>query len=234
VRNGDQLDTLSIRKAERPSGWDQMRLQQDKRGDPGNRSGFNPGEPIPLKWTLPLKTVHPESVQLWEDSTLLEDKDLRLVIDSADKRQLLIRFKWEENHPYRLVFLPGALDGWQEFRNDSLVLDYRIGQLKDFGSLRLVVDSLETEKAYVAELLQQDKLIRRFPIAAGLSKWEIKLEGLPAATYQLRLIEDLNANVRWDPGRYDQKLQPERLLLWSIEPLRASWEVEANFVLIWE
>ncbi len=234
LESSGPIDTLNIRPLTRPGNWDQLRLLQDKKAEPGSRSTHNPAGPIPIRMNFPITTVNLDSIQLWEDSIRLEDKNLRLDIDSLDRRTLQARFAWEESHTYRLVFLPGALQGWQGTGNDSLLLEYRIGRRNDYGSLHLNIDSLETEMSYAIELLQQDKVLRRFQIDPGQRKWETRLEGLSTGLYQLRLIEDPNGNGRWDPGRYDDKLQPERMLLWPIEQIRANWEVEANFVLRWE
>lgn len=228
------MDTLSIRLANRPQDWDQLRLLQDKKAEPGIRSTHNPAEPISIRMNFPLKTINPDSVELWEDTIRLEGKNLRLDIDSLDRRTLKVQFAWEESHSYRLLLLPNALRGWQDTENDSLLLDIQIGRRNEYGSLQLGIDSLDMNMAYVAELLKQDKVFGRFHKDAGRNAWSARMEGLTPGIYQLRLIEDLNANGRWDPGRYDDKLQPERLLLWPIEQIRANWEVEAKFVLKWE
>lgn len=234
LKSPGRLDTLRIRPAKRPGDWEQFRLLQDKKSDAGIRSGLHPADPVPIKWNFPLKTVRPDSIQLWEDTLRLEDRNLHFIIDSLDKRRLMAVFSKEEGHAYRLVFLPRALEGWQGLTNDSLSVDARIGRRNDFGNLLLTIDSLDAGMAYVAELLQQDKPFRRFSIDAGQTVWVKRLDNLLPGTYQLRLIEDLNANGRWDPGNYDEKRQPERLLLWPVEPVRANWDVEAKFVLTWK
>ena len=229
---GEKPDTISIKPVSRPSGWGQLRLQPDKR--PGPSSPQNPSVPVSLRWNFPLKEIRPDSIQLWEDSIRLEHRNIRFGIDSLDKRSLRIQFDWEEGRSYRLLFMPGAFTAWQGTTNDSVRTDLRIAARSDFGNLLLRIDSLDANKAYVAEILQQEKPFIRFSINAGQAGWERKLELIPPGTYQLRLIEDLDANGRWDPGNYDKKLQPERLLLWPIEAVRANWDVEAKFILKWE
>jgi hypothetical protein len=60
------------------------------------------------------------------------------------------------------------------------------------------------------------------------SKARIEFPNLPPQTYQIRIIEDINGNGRWDTGNLAQHKQPERVLLQSLEPLRAAWDLETT------
>ena len=154
-------------------------------------------------------------------------------IDSTHLRKLIIRFDWEEGQTYRLLFPPETLSGWRDAGNDSLTISYRIASKKDFGDIKLQFDSLYTQVPLALDLMQQDRVVDRFIIPEGTEKWEKKLSSLNPGNYQLRIIEDLNGNGRWDPGNYDEKRQPERLQILSLEPLRANWEVEAKLEVSW-
>ncbi|NRB64561.1 MAG: hypothetical protein HRU40_16290 [Saprospiraceae bacterium] len=50
-----------------------------------------------------------------------------------------------------------------------------------------------------------------------------------AGTYSLRVIQDTNTNGRWDPGNYDEQLQPEILQERELEQLRANWDLDVTF-----
>ena len=233
LRSGDWADTATVRPASRPADWEQRRLTPEGPLKPGAAIIHNPAKDIELRFNAPLKAVFSDSIQVWDDSVRME-LAVNALIESADLRLLRLQFSWEEEKEYQLLLLPGTLEAWQGLRNDSLELDYRIASRKDFGTIFISIDSLDTELAYVAELLQQDKVLSRFPIAAGAERWETRLINMDPGSYQLRLIEDRNGNDRWDPGHYDEGLQPERLLIWTIEQLRANWDVEAKFTPKWE
>ena len=192
----------------------------------------NPTQKLELMLNYPLKAATWDSLQLWQDSIRLE-MPVSASIDSSNRRKVWLTFDWQESQSYRLYIPPGALSGWQETTNDSLLLDYRIGQRKDYGDLTLRFDSLQTPVPLVLELLQQDKVAERFTISAGTETWAKKLTALSPGNYQLRVIEDRNGNGRWDPGHYDRKRQPERLQVIPLEALRANWEVEANLNVEW-
>lgn len=192
----------------------------------------NPSLPAELAFNYPLTGVVLDSVQVWQD-TLRIEAPLGGGRDSLDFRTLAFRFGWEENTQYRLLFPPGSLNGWKNTTNDSIWINLRTAQRNDFGALNIRLDSLDTGAPLAVELMQQEKVLDRYLIPAGSEFWEKKLPFMPPGSYQLRVIEDLNGNGRWDPGRYDKGLQPERLQTVTLEQLRANWEVEAKFVVKW-
>ncbi|MBK7409266.1 MAG: Ig-like domain-containing protein [Saprospirales bacterium] len=231
LQSGDWLDTVTTRPGSRPGNWDQLRLLSEAKG---SKAQLNPTQPIEVKWNFPVKTVEMDSIQLWSDSIRLEDMNLRLYPDTTNLRMWHIHFNWLEAQSYQLLMLPNALEGWQGLTNDSLVFNYRMGQRSDPGSLHLHIDSLEIGQTYLVELMQQESPIRRFTLNGDQPNWETWILGMAPGTYQIRLTEDRNSDARWTPGNYGLKLQPERLLTWPLEPVRANWEVEANFVVKWE
>jgi hypothetical protein len=225
LETAEGIDTVSIRQG---TGKKPQTLKPA-----GAPKPQNPTQKLELSLNYPLKAAVWDSVQLWQDSVRLE-MPVSGQIDSLNPRKAWLSFDWQENQSYRLFIPPGALSGWRETTNDSLLLDYRIGQRKDYGDLTLRFDSLQTPTPLALELLQQDKVVERFTIAAGTENWTKKLTALSPGNYQLRVIEDRNGNGRWDPGHYDRKRQPERLQVIPLEALRANWEVETNLNVEWE
>ena len=63
---------------------------------------------------------------------------------------------------------------------------------------------------------------------AGASSYSNELKLLPSGDYLLEIIDDRNANGRWDAGRYDTKQQPEPVSIKTLETLRANWDLEAD------
>lgn len=236
----DIPDSVAWRVLMRNEEWaDSVAVRPPTRGQPLQQLlptttsiSQNPALPAELTFNYPLTGVILDSVQVWQD-TLRIEAPLSGGRDSLNFRKLAFRFAWEENTPYRLLFPPGSLSGWKGTANDSIWINLRTAQRKDFGSLTIRLDSLDAGTPLAVELMQQEKIIDRYVIPAGSEYWEKQLPFMPPGSYQLRVIEDLNGNGRWDPGRYDKGLQPERLQTVPLEQLRANWEVEAKFVVKW-
>jgi len=53
---------------------------------------------------------------------------------------------------------------------------------------------------------------------------------LEKSTYKIRVIRDLNANGKWDPGHFLNKTQPEPVLYFDKElEISANWELNEVF-----
>lgn len=80
----------------------------------------------------------------------------------------------------------------------------------------------------MVELLNNTELVESRIFRADSMQARLPFALLPTAIYTARLIEDLNANGRWDTGDYDRHLQPEPLQTKKLENLRPNWELEAT------
>jgi hypothetical protein len=62
--------------------------------------------------------------------------------------------------------------------------------------------------------------------------WSDKL--VEPGEYDLRILYDSNQNGKWDPGNYNNRLQPERAITISTEKklnVRANWDNERDIKL---
>ena len=168
------------------------------------------------------------------DSTAvsLTKKGERLVaayaIDSLIKRTLRLSYDWQENMTYQLEILPGALIDWYEQPNqDTIVLTYEVKPKNDFGTINLTVTEMDTTKSYWFQLRLGTNVVKEFAIQ-NATAYKESFPALLPGKYEVKIIEDLNGNGRWDPGNYDKKLQSEKISTASVEELRAGWDVEAE------
>jgi hypothetical protein len=91
-------------------------------------------------------------------------------------------------------------------RRDTLRL--RTREETDYGSLTIRFQRSDTSlKQPLLLLYQGDKLAYSIDLSNGLCRARYFEPG----EYELRLLDDRNANGRWDPGSYRQKRQPERV-----------------------
>ena len=188
---------------------------------------INPAKQLVLTFNHPLDSFDVSKIQLLQDTSKQVVKP-QFQIDSTDRRNLQVDFKWKEKIPYQLDFLPGAVTDFYGNKNDTLEQPLTIQELKEFGNLILLVESLKKDTNYILEVLDPDgKIIETYNFEQQTdSREEIKY--LEVGKYSIRLIEDLNKNGKWDPGNYDLKKQAERVYSKSISDLRANWDVEVK------
>ena len=164
--------------------------------------------------------------------TTLTKKGERLIagyqIDSLIKRTLILSYDWQENKSYQLEILPGALIDWYDESNkDTILLNYEVKAKSDFGTINLTATEMDSTKSYWFQLRLGTNVVKEF-LVQNMTTYKESFPALLPGKYELKIIEDLNGNRRWDPGNYDKKLQSEKISTAAIEELRAGWDVEAE------
>ncbi len=197
---------------------------------PGGAQPINPRRPQRIEFNHPLRAIDTARITLYED-TLRIPVQPQLRIDSAERRELVVDFKWKEEMVYQLELLPGALTDWYGLENDTLVYDYRANPLKNYGNLTLVVEQLDSTASYVLQL-NSGKMDKPLEFRARrVATFQQELTYLQPGQYVLTIITDWNDNGRWDTGNYDRQLQPEPFETRELEQLRANWELESRVIL---
>ena len=164
---------------------------------------------------------------------LLEDSSQNLVLPSisiarTNQRRLRLLYGRKPDTQYQVQLLPGAITDWFELQNDSLLLDFKSLLFKDYGNIRINLTDMDTAMAYVLELRSKDGLLIAREKIQGDSVFQKNYPQLYKGNYGIKLIEDRNANGRWDTGDYDSRTQPERQAEKALDELRGNWEVNSE------
>lgn len=187
----------------------------------------NPGKDLVLRFNHPIASLDQTSWKLLRD-TLREAVNFSAVLDTLERRNITIRFPWQENMGYVLDVLPEGCKDIFGQPNDTLSISFFTGAFKDFGNIILKLSDMLPEKNYRFELLEKNgSLIEAFSVSGAETK-EIQIRALSSGQYNLNLYEDTNQNGRWDTGNYSLARQPERILLRELDQLRKNWDLEVT------
>jgi len=175
----------------------------------------------------PLQTVDTSLITLLRD-TLTGRRPLRYALDSLYPGELQLQTNWRQKSRYQLTILPGALTARNGVANrDTISKKFSLANPESLGTLRLSLTELNPTFDYILRLVQKEKVIngtRRF--ISRRFDYEVEYRSLKAGEYQVELIYDSNRNQRYDSGDYSFQRQPEVVRRFTIEALRANWEVE--------
>ncbi|MEM9837372.1 MAG: Ig-like domain-containing protein [Bacteroidota bacterium] len=191
---------------------------------------ITPFDPYTLTFNRPLEQLDTTLVTLRKD-TFSDPINYRYAFDSLYPRRLNFLRSWEENARYTLTVLPEAVtDVYDQGNPDTLNYTFSVIEEKKLGTLNLTLDSLDRTRAYVARLVKGSdrKLVRQLRIPPGERTFTTTLVGLEPAEFKLELIRDDNGNGRYDGGDFIRRTQPEPVTIYTLEKLRANWEVEAK------
>jgi len=189
----------------------------------GNDSKLKPGSNLVITSSIPIENFDQSQITLNEDSVATSDYTLQK--DTGNYKLLNLKYRWRETSKYELILNEGALTDIYGDKNKRLTKKFQINKLDNYSQLTVKLTVPDTAKAYVVELLSEDKkLIQSNPITKNTS---LVYKGILAAKYYIRIIYDENKNGKWDSGNVRLKRQPENIWLnEKLITLRPNWEAE--------
>lgn len=191
----------------------------------GSELRQNPGEDLVLRFNHPISSIDTAAWQLLRDSTR-EAMRFSFELDTLGFRNITLRFAWQEDMFYALELMPGACRDIFGSASDTIRLNIRSSEFKEYGNVILRLADMLPQKNYRFELLEKSgRLVRTFSVS-GKESHEQRFRTLPSGQYNLNIYEDANQNGRWDTGNYLKRRQPERILLRQLEQLRKNWDLE--------
>ncbi|MGC6479155.1 MAG: Ig-like domain-containing protein [Flavobacteriaceae bacterium] len=152
----------------------------------------------------------------------------RVRLDENHDR-LYVDFEKIPNDRYSLSMTPQALTDFWGSTNDSLQWNWRTQKTDAYGNI-IVRMPWEFDCPFILQLLDGKglKVIREVSEEDPFGTYTF--DYLLPGKYRVRVIEDCNANGRWDTGNYLQKIQPERRSYYPPElELRANWDLNEQF-----
>jgi hypothetical protein len=187
---------------------------------------FDLSDTIRLNFSHPLENADMSGVTLYEDSSTRVNYTFHFA-DSL-KRKLLITTSWKESQSYKLEIPPSTFTDVFGLKSDTIKIDFRTKQIKDYGSLKINLKVSGTESPLLLQLIDEKENVFRQSVIRGDTA--VNYEFLLPMSYRLKIIVDSNANGKWDTGNYLQHLQPERVFYnpTSVN-VRANWDIETDW-----
>jgi uncharacterized protein (DUF2141 family) len=182
--------------------------------------------PLTILFNNKLKNF--DSLKIKLTDTLLNPHKALIRLDST-RRKIIIQNAWLENTAYRLI-IP------VDFATDTLgtallkpdTIHFKTKKEEDYGSIKINFRNLEKYQHPVLQFVSNNEVVNSYPLTSA--QWSVKL--FNPGEYELKILEDLNQNGLWDPGKYQLKQQPEKAH--SIPQkisIRAKWENEKDIIL---
>ncbi len=211
---------------------------------------IEPEKPNPFKVTMPLSgDINPEQgltldfdyplIRFDTASVILtleqEGKDPQHVKphfrrDTANLLRWYLEADWKEASTYKLHIPKGSLTNVAGFQNDSIGGSYNTLDPSKLAIVKVNITPRKKGYSYIVQLLNSSgKLLEEKLNVKGGS---VVFNYVAPGEIQLRLIEDLNGNGKWDTGNVVERRQPERSELYidaqgaEIFTTKANWEME--------
>ncbi|MBS1511104.1 MAG: Ig-like domain-containing protein [Bacteroidetes bacterium] len=145
---------------------------------------------------------------------------------SLDSDKVFIKNKWIPDFDYRLIVNKAAVaDSTDSIMVKTDTLHFKSKAESDYGNVVLRFSHLDFAKHPVLQFIQGDDIKYAYPITSG--EWRNKL--FTPGEYELRILFDDNNNGKWDPGSYEKKRQPEKVVTLPKKiSIRENWDNESE------
>ena len=187
------------------------------------QSDLPPGDSLTIRLNAPIDSIVRTKIHVFYNDTIPATLE-NIIVRGANLFQIIPEEKAEK---YKVILDSGALITSYKITNDSTAFSYSIMKESDYSTIIITMDSNYVNQGYLELYDNDDNVIRK----QWVNQAEVKFEKLFSKSYFVRFIEDRNQNLRWDPGYYKRKTQPENVyyLDQSITP-KKGWEQKT----IWE
>lgn len=219
----DRIDTISVpaRDVATLAGGQRLEIAEPVR----NTVPVFDDAPARFVFSHPLQQLDPDSMYVLRD-TLPEPLPIRAArIDSSALRTAVVEFGQAPGSVYLVHLLPGAATDIYGYSNrDTLRQRYRAVPADELSTLALEIAPLDSTQQYVLRFGRAKQPPTRTEVVRGRSSYTWDLGTLLPDNYQVEVIEDRNANGRWDTGNYLARRQPEPTQVIPLGTLRENWE----------
>ena len=171
------------------------------------RNSLDVYRPLTLMFPEPLLSLDSTAISIKkfnsEDSTWTS-QPFALLPDSLVPRRLNIDVEWDYATEYQLSVDSLAAKGISGRFSRSLEQKFKTKERSSYASLILRMRP-DTIQGFVEVLNSSDAVVQSAPVEDGVAAFYF----LAPSDYYVRFIADTNGNGRFDPGDYENGLQPE-------------------------
>lgn len=182
---------------------------------------LKPGEFPVFSFKDPIIDVYNSKIYTTDSSIT----NLSVQKDSLDPRSFSILGNFKNKSEFKLIFEKASVILWPDLENKADTFTIRYLEKSALSQLTLKLDSLNTQIAYILELVEGEQVRASKTLAKFEQVKELLFPNLLPGNYKLRLIEDKNQNQRWDAANYEQKIQAETVWNFNLPELRADWDI---------
>lgn len=183
--------------------------------------------PLTIQFEVPLKNFDSLKIKL-TDTLYHPFAGVNISLDTTGKL-ITVKNNWIAGNYYELIidkdFATDTL-GDELKKADTII--FKTKKETEYGSLKLNFSNLKKIAHPVLQFVQNNKVVDSFKITSPT--FNVKL--FNPGEYELRILDDENENGKWDPGNYNLKKQPEKVIAYPKKiSIRADWDNEADVTL---
>lgn len=158
--------------------------------------------------------------------------DYEIVRDTLNRRKFQLRAEWEPKAKYELVMPAGMFENIAAESNDTIKCNYTASDPEKYAIVNIKVQGTHPRARYILQITNAQGKVQRE--LANVTPGSYTFEYVSPGDIMLRVVEDMNANGKWDTGDMVLMRQPERTEIYKnddgveIITTKENWEFDID------
>jgi hypothetical protein len=165
---------------------------------------------LELEFTTAIDSIHSDAIIIKEEDKRIPAKLIPL---DGSNRRFVLDYPFKQSKNYTVYFPKKSMKGILGNTIDSTHFAFKTSNDKTYKTVTLNVKNPEyTGGGAIFQLLNDKDLLLDEKKIAWSDSNVVEFRNLRQGAYRIRLIYDSNNNGKWDPGNYEEKRQPEKVV----------------------
>jgi hypothetical protein len=144
-----------------------------------------------------------------------QNVDFEIIPDSINRRKFQLKADWQPKAKYELMLPAGMFENIAAESNDTVKCSYTASDPAKYAIVHVKVSSTHPRAKYILQITNaQNKVQKELP---NVTPGSYTFEYVSPGEIMLRVVEDMNANGKWDTGDMVLMRQPERTEIYKNE-----------------
>ena len=167
-----------------------------------------------------------------EDIKEPQKADFEIIPDSINRRKFTLRADWQPKAKYELMMPAGMFENVARETNDTIKCTYTASDPTKYAIVKVKVRGTHPTARYILQITNAQGKVQKE--LKNVTPGDYVFEYITAGDIMLRVVEDLNANGKWDTGDMVLMRQPERTEIYKNEEgvetitTKENWEFDID------
>ncbi len=150
-----------------------------------------------------------------EQITEPQGVEFHFIQDTLNRQKYRLQVEWTPNAKYELLIPAGTFENVARESNDTLKYSYTGSNPDKFALVNVKVSGTHPKAKYILQITNAQGKVQKE--IANVTPGKYKFEYVTPGDIMLRVVEDMNANGKWDTGDMVLMRQPERTEIFKNE-----------------
>ena len=179
---------------------------------------YNKDKQFTMEFDYPLTKFDTAAITMTmtsEQITEPQNVKIRFIQDTINRQKYRLNTEWTPNAKYELIIPAGTFENVARESNDTLKYSYTGSNPEKFAIVNVKVSGTHPKAKYILQLTNAQGKVQKE--ISNVTPGSYCFEYVTPGDVMIRVVEDMNANGKWDTGDMVLMRQPERTEIFKNE-----------------